>query len=112
MSIEYLQDPLTRDVMQVIIASVKAVPPYPEKYFPKLESLPISNSKLLPSVEQALELELKPLPEHLKYIYLGERETLLVNKAADLLPEEDAKLVECCKGTRKQLDGASLISRA
>ncbi|KAK4389867.1 hypothetical protein Sango_2323700 [Sesamum angolense] len=37
-----------------------------------------THTKLLPSVLQAPKLELKPLPEHLKYIYLGNEETLSV----------------------------------
>ncbi|KAM2510335.1 hypothetical protein EV1_034257 [Malus domestica] len=39
-------------------------------------SIPISTNKLLPSVIQAPILELKPLPDHLKYVYLGDKETL------------------------------------
>ncbi|KAM2160752.1 hypothetical protein ACFX1Q_043814 [Malus domestica] len=39
------------------------------------ESIPVSTNKLLPSVIQAPTLELKPLPSHLKYIFLGEQET-------------------------------------
>ncbi|KAL0442217.1 UNVERIFIED_CONTAM: hypothetical protein Sradi_0160600 [Sesamum radiatum] len=35
-----------------------------------------THTKLLPSVLQAPKLELKPLPEHLKYIYLENEETL------------------------------------
>lgn len=36
--------------------------------------LPLSNTKLLSSIEQAPNLELKPLPDHLKYVYLGEED--------------------------------------
>lgn len=32
-----------------------------------------SNSKLLPSIVQAPTLELKTLPKHLEYVYLGEK---------------------------------------
>ncbi|CAN6579357.1 unnamed protein product [Malus baccata var. baccata] len=39
---------------------------------PNRESIPISTNKLLPSIIQAPILELKPLPSHLKYIFLGE----------------------------------------
>nr|KAJ0195348.1 hypothetical protein LSAT_V11C700386330 [Lactuca sativa] len=46
------------------------------RYGTQTLKLPISNSKLFPSVVQAPILELKTLPEHLKYAYLGERETL------------------------------------
>ncbi|KAL0286097.1 UNVERIFIED_CONTAM: hypothetical protein Sangu_2748600 [Sesamum angustifolium] len=41
--------------------------------------LPQSRTKLLPSILQAPALELKELPNHLKYAYLGENNTLPVN---------------------------------
>ncbi|XP_057540568.1 uncharacterized protein LOC130818415 [Amaranthus tricolor] len=42
-----------------------------------LEPLPLTipNENLLPSVLQAPKVELKPLPEHLKYVFLEENET-------------------------------------
>lgn len=40
-------------------------------YRPSPIALPVSNTKLLPSIVQALKLELKELPSLLKYIYLG-----------------------------------------
>jgi len=39
---------------------------------------PKTNILILPSNESTPSLELKALPEHLKYTYLGERETLSV----------------------------------
>ncbi|XP_023758859.1 uncharacterized protein LOC111907324 [Lactuca sativa] len=48
------------------------------RYGTQTLKLPISNSKLFPSVVQAPILELKTLPEHLKYAYLGEEEALPV----------------------------------
>ncbi|XP_027119201.2 uncharacterized protein [Coffea arabica] len=48
----------------------------------RYEILPIftpePHQRVLPSVVQAPVLELKPLPEHLKYAYLGDHETLPV----------------------------------
>ncbi|CAN6562673.1 unnamed protein product [Malus baccata var. baccata] len=40
--------------------------------------IPVSTNTLLPSVIQAPVLKLKPLPDHLKYVFLGDEETLLV----------------------------------
>ena len=40
--------------------------------------LPTLKEKLSPSIVKAPELELKPLPGHLKYAFLGEKETLPV----------------------------------
>ncbi|XP_044471331.1 uncharacterized protein LOC123200247 [Mangifera indica] len=56
-------------------------------------SLPVSNSKLLPSIVQAPELELKPLPSHLKYVYLGDNETLPVIISNKLTLLEEEKLI-------------------
>jgi hypothetical protein len=62
----------------------------------KLE-LQLSNAKLLPSIEQAPDLELKPLPDHLKYAYLGEKDTLPVIISANLSSKEEGELVEVLK---------------
>jgi hypothetical protein len=34
--------------------------------------LVLSHKKLLPSILQATELELKPLPDNLKYVFIGD----------------------------------------
>ncbi|KAL0456420.1 UNVERIFIED_CONTAM: Retrovirus-related Pol polyprotein from transposon.6 [Sesamum latifolium] len=52
-----------------------------------------THTKLLPSVLQAPKLELKPLPEHLKYIYLGSDETLLAIIFSKLSKEHEERLV-------------------
>ncbi|KAM1404974.1 hypothetical protein ACFX2I_013410 [Malus domestica] len=45
---------------------------------PNLISIPNSTNKLLPSIIQPPSLELIPLPSHLKYVFLGEQEMMLV----------------------------------
>ena len=55
--------------------------------------LPNSHEKVLLSVEQAPKLELKSLPKHLKYVYLGEGETLSVIIANDLTATREEKLL-------------------
>ncbi|XP_024200473.1 uncharacterized protein LOC112203783 [Rosa chinensis] len=60
---------------------------------PNFISLPVSDAKLVPSVIQAPKLELKPLPDHLKYAYLGDNETLPVIIASNLSAHEEAKIV-------------------
>jgi len=49
--------------------------------------LQLSNSykRVLPFIEQALKLELKSLPKYLKYVFLGEDETLPMIIANDLM---------------------------
>ncbi|XP_074298867.1 uncharacterized protein LOC141629830 [Silene latifolia] len=68
----------------------------------KLEELPLDfnnklpltvpSEKLLPSVLQAPMVELKALPEHLKYIFLGEGETLPVIISSKLTEEQEVRL--------------------
>ncbi|KAM1962416.1 hypothetical protein ACFX16_022701 [Malus domestica] len=60
-------------------------------------SLPISNKKNLPSVIQAPKLELKSIPEYLKYAFLGEEETLPVIISSQLTAEEMEKLIRVLK---------------
>ncbi|KAK4383344.1 Transposon Ty3-G Gag-Pol polyprotein [Sesamum angolense] len=55
--------------------------------------LPQSRTKLLPSILQAPALELKELPKHLKYAYLGENNTLPVIISSKLNPLEEEKLI-------------------
>ncbi|CAN6543412.1 unnamed protein product [Malus baccata var. baccata] len=60
-------------------------------------SLPTSNEKTLPSVIHAPKLELKPIPERLKYAFLGEDETLHVIISSQLTAEEREKLFRVLK---------------
>lgn len=59
--------------------------------------LPASTTKMLPSVEKAPTLELKPLPDHLKYVYLGDDETLPAIVSSKLDNEQERRLVEVLK---------------
>ncbi|XP_022856117.1 uncharacterized protein LOC111377277, partial [Olea europaea var. sylvestris] len=61
------------------------------------ESLGDNPSPPVPSVEKAPTLELKPLPSHLRYAYLGESTTLPVIIANDMTIEEENKLLEVLK---------------
>ncbi|CAN6562561.1 unnamed protein product [Malus baccata var. baccata] len=98
--------------------SFHAVPPSEEllevvaalEYSPKLdgkytnrESIPISTNKLLPSIIQAPVLELKPLPSHLKYIFLGENETLPAIISSSLTAQEEEKLLRVLKEFKSAL---------
>ncbi|KAL4291879.1 hypothetical protein GQ457_14G012800 [Hibiscus cannabinus] len=56
-----------------------------------------------PSVEQPLKLELKTLPEQLKYAYLGDDNTLPVIISSKLQPEQEAKLIETLQHHKKAL---------
>ncbi|CAN6573190.1 unnamed protein product [Malus baccata var. baccata] len=82
--------PFNEEVMEVV-AALESLP----RQYGKVP-LSISSSvstKMLPSVDQAPTLELKPLPDHLKYVFLGDDETLPVIVSSSLTTHEDEKLV-------------------
>ena len=97
LEIESLYNPheaVTYDAsMENVVAALEALPRKSGLFNSSFISLPLSNEKLVPSVIQAPKVELKPLPDHLKYTYLGENETLPVIIAANLSKEEEDKLV-------------------
>ena len=76
--------------VQEILAWMNSFGPNRRTYF---EDLGEGKSKNLPSVQQAQKLELKPLPSHLKYAYLGEADTLPIIMATGLSIEEEDKLL-------------------
>ncbi|XP_062167000.1 uncharacterized protein LOC133873296 [Alnus glutinosa] len=73
--------------------------------FPKLQQsgnvlyivLPISNERPLPSVLQAPIPDLKPLPNYLKYMFLGDERTLPVIISNKLSAPQEEKLVQALK---------------
>ncbi|XP_062161981.1 uncharacterized protein LOC133869015 [Alnus glutinosa] len=60
-------------------------------------ALPISNERPLPSVLQAPIQELKPLPSHLKYVFLGDEGTLPVIISSKLNAPQEEKLMQVLK---------------
>ncbi|CAK9151637.1 unnamed protein product [Ilex paraguariensis] len=65
-----------------------------ERWIPTFEELPHREKKIFPSDEQKPNLELKPLPTHLKYAYLGEGETFPVVISSTLNMEQEKELLE------------------
>ena len=61
---------------------------------PKFEPLPPIEDRVLPSKERPPKLELKPLPSHLKYVFLGVKETFSVIISSSLESEQENKLLE------------------
>ncbi|KAM1495767.1 hypothetical protein ACFX14_030014 [Malus domestica] len=57
----------------------------------------VLTNKLLPSIVQPPTLELKPLPSHLKYVFLGDDETLPVIISSSLTAQEEDKLKRVLK---------------
>ena len=64
--------------------------PNRRKYY---EALGENTQKSMPSFEKPPQLEHKPLPNHLRYAYLGESSTLLVIIFASLIVVEEEKLL-------------------
>ena len=56
--------------------------------------LVFSYKKLLPSILQAPDLELKPLSDNLKYVFIGDNNTLPVIIAKGLTSAQEEKLVK------------------
>ena len=61
---------------------------------PKFEPLPPIEDRVLPSKESPPKLELKPLPSHLKYAFLGVEETFPVIISSSLESYQENKLLE------------------
>ncbi|CAN6554883.1 unnamed protein product [Malus baccata var. baccata] len=85
-----------------VVAALESSPKLDGKYTNR-ESIPISTNKLLPSIIQAPILELKPLPSHLKYIFLGKNETLPAIISSSLTAQEEEKLLRVLKEFKSAL---------
>jgi hypothetical protein len=66
---------------------------HPSRYTPPFETLVPTNTTIFPSIVKAPNLELKQLPKHLTYAYLGENKTLPMIVAANLSSGEEEKLL-------------------
>ena len=53
----------------------------------------MNGEKLLPSIMHAPTLDLKPLPDHFKYVFLGENKTLPMIIANNLSSLQEEKLM-------------------
>ncbi|CAN6547333.1 unnamed protein product [Malus baccata var. baccata] len=93
--------PPSEDLIEVV-AALESSPKLDGKYTTR-ESIPISTNKLLPSIIQAPILELKPLQSHLKYIFLGENETLPAILSSSLTAQEEEKLLRVLKEFKSAL---------
>ena len=60
----------------------------------EFETLPPIEDRVLPSEEKPPKLELKPLPSHLKYAFLGVEETFPVIISSSLESDQDNKILE------------------
>ncbi|GJU07337.1 uncharacterized protein Tco_1123767 [Tanacetum coccineum] len=65
--------------------------------------LPLNNAKLLPSIVQAPKLKLKKLLDHLKYLFLGEGDTLPVISSNKLTSLEDERLIRVLRDYKEAI---------
>ncbi|XP_024961190.1 uncharacterized protein LOC112501715 [Cynara cardunculus var. scolymus] len=93
---------LDDDFAELVSWMEKGRAPKPRYEVSKID-LPISHTRLLPSIEQEPELELKTLPHHLKYAYLGDKETLPVIISATLSLKEERELVDVLKEHKRAI---------
>ena len=72
-------------------------------WVPKFEPLPPNEDKALPSEEKPPKLDLKPLPSHLKYAFLGAEETFPVIISSSLQMNQENQLLEILRTHRTAL---------
>ena len=64
---------------------------------PRFEELPPIEGRVLPSKEKPPKPELKPLPSHIKYSFLGSEDTFPVIISSSLNLDQETKLLEILK---------------
>nr|XP_027085047.1 uncharacterized protein LOC113707084 [Coffea arabica] len=79
--------------LKCTIGALDSLPTSTKRYEVSPIFIPEPYQRVLPSVVQAPVLELKPLPEHLKYAYLGDNETLSVIISSALSKIQEEKLI-------------------
>ncbi|XP_071939365.1 uncharacterized protein [Coffea arabica] len=76
------------DELYRAVETLHSLPPISLRYEITSIFVPETQAKLLPSIVQIPELELKPFPKHLKYAFFGDNETLPVIISAHLSPRQ------------------------
>ncbi|CAN6718906.1 unnamed protein product [Malus baccata var. baccata] len=95
MESDHIAVPLCGEVFEMVVA-LESLPSHSGKSPLSILDSVLAN-KLLPSIVQPPTLELKPLPSHLKYVFLGEDQTLPVIISSSLTAQEEDKLIRVLK---------------
>ncbi|XP_068305070.1 uncharacterized protein [Pyrus communis] len=95
MESDHIAVPPCSEVLEMV-AALESLPSHSGKSPLSLLDSVLTN-KLLPSIVQPPTLELKPLPSHLKYVFLGEDQTLPVIISSSLTAQEEDKLIRVLK---------------
>ena len=77
----------------------------------KYEELPPCEIKLLPSSEQVLKWELKPLPNDLKYSFLGIDETFSMVISLELDSLQECKLLNVLSKHKGVIEGTWITQK-
>ncbi|CAN6557259.1 unnamed protein product [Malus baccata var. baccata] len=102
--------PPNEDVIEMVPA-LESLPLQSGKFLDPI-SISVSANKLLPSVVQPPTLKLKPLPSHLKYVFLDDDETLPVIISSTLMAqEEDSRWVSPVQCVPKK-SGVTVVTNA
>ncbi|XP_019229041.1 PREDICTED: uncharacterized protein LOC109210126 [Nicotiana attenuata] len=98
--VENSEDEMIGEIEQVLDMSCSYV-----HGFRKFEELdrPVTLTFPRPSIEEAPKLELKPLPAHLRYAYLGNCETLPVIISSSLTSTQEEKLLRILREHKKAI---------
>lgn len=86
------------------IIESKLVQPRWSKIFESLEVTDDIFKDNVPSIERSPMLELKQLPTHLKYVYLGDNEILPVIISSSLTFPQEENLIEALKRHKKLIE--------
>ncbi|XP_070057027.1 uncharacterized protein [Nicotiana tomentosiformis] len=97
---EDIEDEMMEGIEQVLNMSCKYI-----HVFGKFEELdrPVTLTPPKPSIEEATKLELKPLPAHMRYSYLGNSETLPVIISSSLTDIQEEKLLKVLREHKKAI---------
>jgi len=97
------EEEIYNEEIQSILASLAALPSKLHLANVSYMDLPIPSTKLLPSIIEAPSIELKPLPAHLKYAFLGENETLPVIISNNLTSNQELQLLQVLKARKEAI---------
>ncbi|XP_071902741.1 uncharacterized protein [Coffea arabica] len=95
------------DELYRVVETLHSLPPISSRYEIPSVFVPETQMKLLHSVVQAPDLEFKPLPKHLKYAFLGDKETLPVIISAHLSPSQEDNIIRLLRD-HKEVIGWSI----
>ncbi|XP_050238371.1 uncharacterized protein LOC126687861 [Mercurialis annua] len=90
-------DPNFSEISKVTFHSDSPSDEYSEEDEPKPENLNKSSGVTPPSSEVPPQVELKPLPSHLRYTFVGENETLPIIISNKLSKEQERRVVQVVK---------------